>query len=199
MASEKLPKQHATNGKFMRTPEQIQADRKAADLRSLGYTYQMIADRMDVSVAAAHRMVDRAIQEIPTEGTEQVRKMELEKLDNLERRLIYIINQPSYKTSTTGRVVEYEGKPVLDPGPQVQAITAALRVIDKRAKLLGLDAPTKVETEMTIYDGTGEVERELYERAVAWRRWQADGGGESDRPALPLGGQGEAGAEASDG
>lgn len=195
MASEKLPKQHATNGKFMRTPEQIQADRKAADLRSLGYTYQMIADRMDVSVAAAHRMVDRAIQEIPTEGTEQVRKMELEKLDNLERRLLYIINQQSYKTSASGRVIEYEGKPVLDTTPQIQAIGAALKVIDKRAKLLGLDAPTKVETEVTVFDGTGEVERELYERALAWRQWQADNGGEGDRSALPMGGQGSAGAE----
>jgi len=131
-------------------------------------------------------------------ATEELRTLELEKLENLERRLIYIINQQSYKTSASGRVIEYEGKPVLDTTPQIQAIGAALKVIDKRAKLLGLDAPTKVETEITVYDGTGEVERELYERALAWRQWQIDNGGASDRSALPLAGQGETGTEATD-
>jgi hypothetical protein len=185
-------------GRASRTPAQIESDHQAAQWKSQGLTYQQIGDRLGITRQAAHVAVQRALADIPRMATEELRTLELEKLENLERRLIYIINQQSYKTSASGRVIEYEGKPVLDTTPQIQAIGAALKVIDKRAKLLGLDAPTKVETEITVYDGTGEVERELYERALAWRQWQIDNGGASDRAALPLAGQGETGAEATD-
>ena len=186
------------NGRATRTPAQVESDHQAAQWKSQGLTYKQIGERLGVTRQAAHLAVQRALADIPRMATEELRTLELEKLDNLERRLIWIINQPSYKTSASGRVIEYEGKALLDITPQIQAIGAALKVIDKRAKLLGLDAPTRVETEITVYDGTGEVERELYERALAWRQWQIDNGGEGDRSALLVGGQSQTGTEATD-
>jgi hypothetical protein len=49
-------------------------------------------------------------------------------------------------------------------GPAVngnlRAADYVLRVIDKRAKLLGLDAPMKVQAEVVTYDGT-DLDREV--------------------------------------
>jgi len=172
-----------------RTPEQVEKDHQAAQLRSAGLTYQEIGDRFGVSRQAAHQSVQRALADIPRMATEELRNLELDKLDNLERRLMAILQTKHYKVSASGRVVEYGGEPVVDPTPHLQAIGNALKVIEKRAKLLGLDAPTKVETEITVYDGTGEIERELYERFAEFRRWQAEHRGEGDAKALPMAGQ----------
>ena len=164
---------HATTGRFVRTPEQIADDRRAADLRSLGYTYQMIADRFDVSVAAAHRMVDRAVQEIPTEGAEMVRKIELEKLDNMERYYQSVIMDPPVRVGNNGKVVTYEqevtnqrtGKvtrelaPLIDEGARMDAAAGVLKAQAQRAKLLGLNAPTITRGEMIVYDIESDTAR----------------------------------------
>jgi hypothetical protein len=41
------------------------------------------------------------------------------------------------------RVVLHEGKPLADPRPTLHAITVLVRVSERRAKLLGLDAPAR--------------------------------------------------------
>jgi len=183
---------------YTREIDTIQKDHQAAELRVIGLTYQQIGDRLGYSRQAAYQAVARAIADIPRMATEELRTLELEKLDDLERKLRIILQKNHYKVSASGKVVTHEGEPVVDSGPEIQAILGILKVIDKRAKLLGLDAPTKVETEVTVFDGTGEVERELYERALAWRQWQINNGGASDRAALPLAGQGKTGTEATD-
>ena len=181
---------------YTREIDTIKKDHQAAELRVLGLTYQQIGDRLGYSRQAAYQAVERAIADIPRMATEELRTIELEKLDDLERKLRMILQRKHYKVSASGKVVyDSTGEPVTDSGPEIQAIMGILKVIDKRAKLLGLDAPVKTQTEVTVYDGTGEVERELYERALAWRQWQADNGGEGDRSALPMGGQGSTGAE----
>ena len=47
----------------------------------------------------------------------------------------------------TGEVSQIKCRrvPVIDDGPVLQAISTLLRVADRRARLLGLDAPAKVE------------------------------------------------------
>ena len=166
MTADNKPIQHATTGRFVRTPEQIANDRRAADYRSLGYTYQMIADRFDVSVKAAHRMVQRAVEEIPTEGAEEVRKIELEKIDNTERYYQSVIMDPPYRIGNNGKVVEYEQDvrdkktgnverklaPVIDEGVRMDAAAGILKAQAQRAKLLGLNAPVVTRGEVVIYD-----------------------------------------------
>jgi PAS domain-containing protein len=176
MAVEK-PVQHAATGKFVRTPEQIADDRRAADLRSLGYTYQMIADRFGVSVGAAHKMVARAVAEVPTEGAEAVRKIELEKLDNAERYLQSIIQNPPVKVSASGRIVKDDkGNPVIDEGARMDAVNGILKAQQARARLLGLNAPTRIQEEIVIYDADPDRERrilEALERALDDKRTTA--------------------------
>jgi hypothetical protein len=83
---------------------------------------------------------------------DQHRQMELEKLDRLERAAITVLETKHVHISG-GKVVreggdeETVGEPLYDDGPVLQAIETLRRLSERRAKLLGIDAPTKVETD----------------------------------------------------
>ena len=166
--------QHKTTGKFVRTPDQIAIDRRAADLRSIGYTYQAIANQFDVSVGTAHDMVRRAVAEIPTEGAEEVRKIELEKIDSSERQLQRIIRNPPPKVSASGKIVKDDkGEVIIDEGVRMEAIDKILKAQAARARLLGLNAPTKIQGEVLIYNVDPDREqriRDLIERELDAKR-----------------------------
>ena len=185
------------NGKAMRTPEHIAKDQQAAQLRSMSLTYAQIGERLGITKQAAHQAVLRAIADIPKDGAEMALKLELEKLDIVEQKLMQALLRKHLKVSNSGKVIIHEDDVVYDDQPVISAATALMRLGERRARLLGLNAPTRVEADVMIYDGMGEVERELYERALAFRRWQAESNRESHRTALPLAGSSEAGAEAS--
>jgi len=150
--------QHAPNGDFMRTPEQISLDNRAAEMRSLGWTYQQIGEAMGVSRQAAHQAVRRAVDEIPKEGAEEVLKMELRKIDRLERFYHSVMNKTHYRVGNNGRVVTFldedtgEEIRLIDEGPRMEAANGLLRVQAQRAKLLGLNAPVLTKGEMVVYD-----------------------------------------------
>jgi len=164
MTAGKLPAQHATTGKFLRTPDQIAKDRKAADMRSLGYTYQLIANEFGCSVGTAHDMVARAVNELPTEGAAEVRKIELEKIDNAERYLNSVIAKPPPKVSAAGKIVkDDEGNVVVDEGARMDAVDKILKAIAARARLLGLNAPTKIQEEILIHQVDPDRERRILE------------------------------------
>jgi len=168
MTEETLPVQHATTGKYIRTPEQIAKDRRAAELRSLGYTYPMIADRMEVTKSAAYKMVARAVSEIPTEGAEMVRKIELEKIDQLERYYQSVIQRPPYKVGNNGKVVNGpDGQPMIDEGARMDAANGILKAQAARARLLGLNAPTRIQEEIVVYEADPDREQRIRDALAA--------------------------------
>ena len=62
------------------------------------------------------------------------------KLDEIEQRLLEIVRAEHYRLSSGGRVILYEGKPLIGDGPTIRALTTLLRVMESRAKLMGLNA-----------------------------------------------------------
>jgi len=109
--------------RYERTEEQAQIDTEALRLRSRGYTYQQIADQMDCSKPTAYARVQRALAAIPAEAVDEYRRLEGERLDGL---LAIATHQAFSKNS-------------------LHAIDRCLAIMDRRAKLLGLDAPIKTE------------------------------------------------------
>jgi hypothetical protein len=109
------------------------------ELRAQGWTWQRIADEVGYSNASATKHAfDNAIKRTMQPVADEVRTLELERLD---RFLSYLWDK-----------IE-QGDPV--------AIDKGLKIMDRRAKYLGLDAPIKQEVEVTNYDGGTEVDREL--------------------------------------
>ena len=98
---------------------------KALELRKAGATYVQIAEALGISRAGAHKVVLRALARLEKEAGEEaehLRRLEIERLDAM---LLAI--WPHVKKGSLG------------------AIDRAIRIMERRAKLLGLDAPTKAD------------------------------------------------------
>jgi len=121
---------------YERTEEMAHLDTAALKLRSLGFTYQQIADKTGISKTAAYHRVKRALAAIPQEAVEEYRRLEGERLDVL---LSIAQNEAFTKKS-------------------MWAIDRCLSIMDRRAKLLGLDAPTRHEV-ITLDAVTAEIQR----------------------------------------
>ncbi len=111
----------------MATAEEDKIEARQADvirLRVAGFNFREIAAELRVSVSTAHADYVEAmkkIRETTRESAEEVRSVELDRLDRMIRAL---------ETKAFG-----DG--------DTRAIDTLLKVSERRAKLLGLDAPEK--------------------------------------------------------
>ena len=112
-----------------RTPEVLAKYEEVVRLRSIGLSFQQIADRVGYSGrSGAKAAYTEAIKMWGSEAVEEQRILENERLDYLWRTA----------------VSQIEGSKG-DPGIVIHAVNSALRVSAKRAALNGLDAPRQVE------------------------------------------------------
>jgi hypothetical protein len=134
---------HPTTGKYMRTPDQMMVDRRAAELRSAALTWQQIANELGMNDAStAYRAAQRGMADVPVEGVAEARSEELAKLDRRERFLLVVMNGQHMKVDR-GHVVHHNGVPVVDDAPGIAAANSLDRVQKRRPALLGLDAPVQ--------------------------------------------------------
>ena len=106
--------------------------------------------------------------------------IEVEKLDAIERKYLEIARKHHVFVSQGGKVV-YDGDVKLeDDGPAMQAMSGLLKVAERRAKLLGLDAPVKAQVEVVNYDADS-----IEYRVLELRRALESTGGEP----IPLDGR----------
>jgi transposase-like protein len=117
------------NRKKSPTPGATEAAAKnqcaAYEMKIRGMTYRQIAKEIGVSPKTAHKYVNDALEEYiaaTAESVEILRTIELQKLDELESVLL----------------------PLALKG-DLQAADRVLKIQERRAKLLGLEAPQKVE------------------------------------------------------
>ncbi len=102
--------------------EAVNKQRQAVELRKAGASFAMIAEQLGyASVSGAFKAVQTALRKTLQAPADEVRNLELERLDTLLLAL-----WPQARQGNQG------------------AIDRVLRIMERRAKLLGLDAPTKV-------------------------------------------------------
>ncbi|MGD2042032.1 MAG: hypothetical protein PVJ28_00160 [Acidimicrobiia bacterium] len=132
------------NGKFDRDPEVAARDAECARLRSRSMSYREIAAELGISTSSAYVGVRRALAALVAEPAEEVRKMELMKLDRLEQAALAVLEKD--------HEVTYKGVPtgVADDGPRLAAVAALQKLSESRRKLLGLDRPTEVSVGGTL-------------------------------------------------
>jgi hypothetical protein len=164
----------AGNGKFIRTAATIKRDHKAAELRGQGWSFDRIADELGfASRGKAHEAVMRAYAEIPSEASEQAKALDLERIDRLIEKAWEIMLR-DHVTVSQGRVVGkvvgverddngdplYDGKgepvliyeDILDDGPALAAIREIRGLLERRAKIMGYDAPVRSRVEVVTSD-----------------------------------------------
>lgn len=105
--------------------------REALLMRRRGLTYAQIGAKMGIGTSASHSLVKQALSDLWVENAEELRKLELERMDRMFAGLVREVREFGERSVLGGA---YDGFPA--------AINAALKILERRAKLLGLDAPT---------------------------------------------------------
>jgi hypothetical protein len=146
------------NGQYTRTEETAERDAEAARLRSRGWSYQQIADELGYAHHSnARKAVKRALEAIVAEPAEDLRQIELGRLDAMWQIALAVLER-YHVTVSNGRLITIGGKPLEDDGPVLAALDRLLKIQERRARLLGLDAPAR--THVTVTDSMeAEIER----------------------------------------
>lgn len=115
------------------TPKRVTRKRreriaKVMSLREIGLSYEEIANQLNISKSTAHADVNDGLNLAITEPAEHVRKLELRRLDQLNKTAMSIALDGQYEHSA-----------------RLNAVDRVLRVQDRRAKLLGLDKQTPTQ------------------------------------------------------
>lgn len=113
------------------SPKAIMAAKRrseALDYRLQGFTFEQIGESMGVSAVRAFQLVTEGLTTIQTENAQQVKDIEVKRLD--------LLTTAYMQNATQGDVV---------------AANMVIRLSERRAKLLGLDGPIKHE--LTGKDG----------------------------------------------
>jgi hypothetical protein len=108
--------------------ERIVAERRALELRLAGASYDQIATTLGLKTrSASYRMVERVLARMVQEPSDQVRALELARLDSWLMRITPLIHQGN-----------------------LEALDRGLKIMARRAALLGLDLPVKVDMRLQI-------------------------------------------------
>jgi hypothetical protein len=140
-----------------RTAEHKETVRKALELRKAGATYDQIASSLGLADrSGAYRMVQGAIKEITREPAEDVRTLELERLDAL--------------------MMAHWAKAKADP----RVAVVVLQILDRRSRYLGLDAPKKIEQDVTVNSDAEDVISKLDRIAAEYAAKSNPGSADSE-------------------
>ncbi len=132
-------------GRFERTVENAQRDAQAAALRAEGRTYQQIADELGWAHRTdARNAVRRALREIVQGPAEQLIANHMERLETLYERAMDIAERQHVVVSHGQIIRGDDGKPLVDPGPELAALREARATLDSFWTLTGMKK-TKVE------------------------------------------------------
>mgnify|MGYP000930301741 CR=1 FL=1 len=128
-----------------RTLEARDHESRAVAMRKRGLTYDAIGRALGVTRQSAHAMVKRAMERAATELKDEAREAIALDLERLDAMLAV-----SYRAARGG---------------DLAAMDRVLKILERRAKLLGLDAPTR--SEVTGADGGPVAIEDVRARLIA--------------------------------
>lgn len=118
---------------------------KALQMRLAGANYEAIAKELGYSSrASAVTDIRRALVATVQEPADEVRALELARLDMMWNTVLKVLAR-NHVTVSNGKIIYLGGVPVKDDSPVLQAVDRLLKIQERRAKYLGLDAPKAFE------------------------------------------------------
>lgn len=149
-----------------RSEREKHRDAEAARLRACRFTYEQIAQQLgfaDHSGArkAAERGRDRAVRE----PHQDMVALDLAELDEMAQQAWKVLRNTHYVVDR-GEVVHLDSEPLLDDAPVLAAIAKLLDIQQRRAKLVGLDAPARA----TITHTSSDVDAAVADLAAEFDR-----------------------------
>lgn len=165
--------------RIQREHHQAVLDAHACHLRGEGLTYRQIAREMGCSVPAAHGRVQRAYGRMAGPKAAAERNRMLRELEDLAVAAYDVMERSHVVVNARGVVsmtlVDADGRrhdvPVPDDHPVLAAVARLLRIQERRAKLLGTDAPSKrsveVVTKTALTAAIDQMQREMDDSGYA--------------------------------
>ena len=101
-------------------------DRQIFDMAILKIPFREIAAKLNIPLSTCHASYRRQLQATPIDTIAEMRMSQMHQLGTLYRRILLITQDPSEPTET-----------------KIKAIDSALRILDREARMWGLDAPQK--------------------------------------------------------
>lgn len=125
--------------------------RRALALRQEGKTFQVIADELGITRGGAYKSVQAGLMEVTEkyrETADEVLVLELERLDFMLDKMMAFLNVDVAEViqeaaDQEGETVDYSAMARL-ASSQFVAVERVLKIMERRAKYLGLDKPTKI-------------------------------------------------------
>lgn len=141
-------------------------DSQAARLRALRLTGAQIAEQLGYADASgALRAAERGRNRAVREPHQDMILMDLAELDEMARQAWAVLHREHYVVDR-GEVVRLDGAPLRDDALVLAAIGRLLDVQLRRARLVGLDAPTKA----TVTHASADVDAAVAELAAEMAR-----------------------------
>ena len=154
----------ATSAKSIRETERRAEILK---LRLDGHSLAEIGDRLGIRADSVHDIITRALRAMTQDPSQELLTLELARLDSLYAEALKAVRSFT-PVLHNGRVVQIpvidsNGDAIKDPEtgqpltciaqdrqPVLAGIACAVRIAERRAKLLGLDAPIRAMQEVTV-------------------------------------------------
>ena len=126
------------------SPNLVDKEIRVLELRRMGFTWQRIAEQVGYADhTGAYAAYKRAIKRTMQQPADELREQELDRIDRLQ-------------LAAWPRAMEGDSR----------AILTIVRLMERRAKLIGLDKPIKIEQEITTWDGNDTIDRAVRELAA---------------------------------
>jgi hypothetical protein len=120
-------------------------DAQALELRADGLSFRQLGRQLGCSTTTAYRRVSRGLDRTVREPADRLRALELHRLDQQQAAATAVLRTRHVLIQGGRPVLDQQGRPYPDHGPILAAIATLLRIAERRAKLLGLDAPARVD------------------------------------------------------
>lgn len=131
-----------------------------------GATQEALAEEHSLAQSRISQIIAQVRDSIPEEEIEERKKRHLGVLDEMSR-LMYdqALAQPAPAFSPKGDILRDEdGDVVRDTGARMAAVDRLGRLLERQAKLLGMDAASKVDLNMMAQQRAAEVAAEAASR-----------------------------------
>lgn len=139
-----MSKMRDGGGRYAKDPSLPERDAEFLELRKRGLAYRAIAAQTGYDVKTVHEAVKRCMAAVTEEPAQEVRQLELERLDDMWTAVMKVLEAKHF-TVSQGRIVYLGDEPLEDDGPVLAAVDRLLRIQERRSKLLGLDSAVKQE------------------------------------------------------
>jgi hypothetical protein len=140
-------------GEFTRTLAGAERDTEAARLQARGLPLRKIAEQLGyANESGASKAISRALAAVPVQGVDELRRIQCDQLDYLTAKALEVLEAVHYAHSQSGNLILGPGGEYLhDDAPVLNAIDRVLKIAERRAKLMGLDAPQRHEVTTLDY------------------------------------------------